>query len=177
MTLFGPQRNPRRAANRGVTLIEMLIVLAIIGLIAGVSYPSISSGLETARLVSASDAIAGFLNQAMNRADRRQQVVEVAILPEKRQLRMLSTQAGFEKTLDLPQGVRILAVHPESEARGLTERRFYFYPGGTVPGFSIELVNGKGRRRMVRVNPITGVPETIDRAAPPPANASKTGRR
>ena len=36
--------------RRGVTLVEMLIVVAIVGLIAGISFPAVSSGLESLRL-------------------------------------------------------------------------------------------------------------------------------
>ena len=33
-----------RATQRGITLLEMIVVVSIIGLIVGVSYPSISAG-------------------------------------------------------------------------------------------------------------------------------------
>ena len=36
--------------------------------------------------------------------------------------------------------------------------RFDLYPGGTVPGFGIQLINRKNVERIVRVDPITGVP-------------------
>lgn len=37
-------------------------------------------------------------------------------------------------------------------------RTFILYPGGTVPGFGIELINRRKVQRIVRVDPITGVP-------------------
>ena len=42
--------------RQGVTLLEMLIVVALIGLLAGISFPSVSAGLETLRLASAASA-------------------------------------------------------------------------------------------------------------------------
>jgi len=44
-------------------------------------------------------------------------------------------------------------------------------PGGTVPRIGIEIANRKGTRRLVRVDPMTGVPEvqpieTSQEAAP-----------
>src|ERR1700681_1370283 len=62
-----------RHTEKGVTLIEALIVVAIIAMIAAVSFPAVSSGLDTLRLRSASDSIVSFLNIALDHADRRQQ--------------------------------------------------------------------------------------------------------
>jgi len=83
--------NPAVAAIRcarknesGVTLIEALIVVALIALIAGLSYPAVSSGLDTLRLRSTSDAMVSFLNIALDHADRRQQAVEVIVSPRER---------------------------------------------------------------------------------------------
>jgi prepilin-type N-terminal cleavage/methylation domain-containing protein len=67
--------------RRGVTLIEMLIVMAVIALVAGLSYPPVSAGLDSLRLRSTSDAMIGFLNTALARAETRQQVVEILISP------------------------------------------------------------------------------------------------
>src|SRR5438132_8744055 len=58
--------------GKGVTLIEMMVVAAIIGLIAAISFPSASAGIESVRLVSATDSVATFLNGAVNRVERRQ---------------------------------------------------------------------------------------------------------
>ena len=66
---------------QGVTIVEMLIVVTIIGLIAGISFPAVTSGIDSLRLASASDSLASFLNGAMNRAERRQDVVEIAGKP------------------------------------------------------------------------------------------------
>ena len=55
--------------RRGVTLIEMLIVMAVIALVAGLVTPSVSAGLDSLRLRSTSDAMIGFLNTALARAE------------------------------------------------------------------------------------------------------------
>src|SRR4051794_3767542 len=74
------------APQSGVTLVELLIVMAIIGLMAGVSFPAISSGIDSIRLTQASDSLVTFLNGAVNRAERRQQAVALTIRPKEGKL-------------------------------------------------------------------------------------------
>jgi Tfp pilus assembly protein FimT len=58
---------------------EMMVVLAIIALIVGVSVPSTIAGLENIRLAAGARSVAAFMNIAANRAERRQQAVELSI--------------------------------------------------------------------------------------------------
>lgn len=150
---------------RGVTLVEMLIVVAIIGLIAGVTFPAISSGIDSLRLVSASDSLASFLNGALNRAERQQQVVEVVISPGSNTVSARSPGQRFSRSLTMPEGVTIASVLPPVPGEPGSPRGFLLLPGSTVPRIGIEIRNRKGARRVVRVNPMTGAPE-IQRLAP-----------
>jgi prepilin-type N-terminal cleavage/methylation domain-containing protein len=142
--------------RRGVTLIEMLIVVMIIGLIASVSFPAVSSGLDSLRLASASDSLVSFLNAGLNRAERRQEAVEVAISTRDNTLTL--TSASLSRKLEMTSGVTIEQVLPPLPEEIEGPRLFLLLPGGTVPRIGIEIVNRKGVRRIVRVNPMTGVP-------------------
>ena len=152
-----------RNYRSGVTLIEMLIVVAIVGLIAGVSFPAVSSGIDSLRLASASDALVSFLNGALNRAERRQQPVEVSISINENAVYLAST-SGLLRKLEMPAGVTIQGVWPRLPAEPEGPRRILLLPGGTAPQIGIEIRNRKGARRIVRVNPMTGIPE-IERLA------------
>ncbi len=155
MRRFGPAS--------GVTLIEMLIVVALVGLLAGVTFPSVSAGVDTMRLNSATGSASGLFNEALNRADRRQQVVELTISRSDRTLSLRSTEPGYEKKVTLPEGVSIRSITPELPQAEEGPRHFLLYPGGAVPRIGIELANTRNARRVVRLDPITGVPK-IERA-------------
>jgi prepilin-type N-terminal cleavage/methylation domain-containing protein len=144
--------------SRGITLIELLVVVAIIGVIAGVSFPSVSAGMEGIRLTTASDSIASFLNSASNRAIRREQVIEVAISRKENTLWMYSSEPGFEKKLEMPDGVAIQAIYPALTDEGEGPRRFLILPGSSAPRIGVQVVNRKGNARLVQLDPMTGFP-------------------
>jgi prepilin-type N-terminal cleavage/methylation domain-containing protein len=149
--------------QRGVTLIEMLIVMAIIALIAGMAAPSVSAGLDSLRMRSTSDAIVGFLNTALARSDTRQQVVEIVISPREGTLTATSSDHVFNKRLQITSPMKILSVQPALAADKedqVVPRRFLLYPGGTVPKITIEIANAQGRKRLISIDPVTGVPQS-----------------
>ena len=98
--------------QRGVTLIEMLIVVTIIAVVAAIAFPSVSAGLEGLRLTTASTSIVSFLNAGLNRAERRQEGVEIVVSIENNRLEMRSVDPNFSRTLDMPDSVRIERIHP-----------------------------------------------------------------
>jgi prepilin-type N-terminal cleavage/methylation domain-containing protein len=146
--------------QRGVTLLELLVVVTLIALLAGISYPSVASGVDSLRLRAASDGIVGFLNTAIDRAERRQQVIQVLISPRENVMIARSPDPEFSRRFELPDGVRILSVQPQAPTAPDEPRAFLLYPGGTVPPIGVEIGNQVGRRRMVRIDPITGVPRS-----------------
>jgi prepilin-type N-terminal cleavage/methylation domain-containing protein len=160
----GSGRTSCAPSDAGITLIEMLIVMALIALIAGLATPSISAGLDSLRLRSTSDAMIGFLNTALARADTRQQVVEILISPAEGTLTATSADHGFYKRLDVMSPIKILAIEPELAADVEDQnqtRRFLVYPGGSVPKIAIEIGNSRGRKRLVSIDPVTGVPQSV----------------
>lgn len=146
--------------NSGVTLIELLVVVGLISLMIGISFPAITSGIDSLRLNAAANGIVNFFDLGLSRAERRQQVVAITILKSRNSLEMYSSDPGFTRKLEMPEGVTISAVLPELEQQDDAPRTFLLYPGGTVPPFGVELVNRRNVQRIVRVDPITGVPRT-----------------
>ncbi len=143
---------PNKRRQAGVTLIEMMIVVMIIAIIAGVSFPAFTSGLSSVRLTSASGSAASFLTAAMNRVERREMPAAIVISPKENNLAMYTAASGdkAETALQMPQGVSI---------EGDEQRRFLLQPGGTFPRITLVLRNDKGARRSVKIDPATGVPD------------------
>jgi type II secretory pathway pseudopilin PulG len=136
----------------------MIVVLAIIGLMVGLSYPSMSAGLDSVRMSSATGTVASFLNAAVTHAQRRQQAVELVITPKTGNLQQISNEPGFLRELTLPDGIFVEAVLPNAEGPLEDVRRFMIMPGGAVPGIGIQLANKRGGHKIVRLDPMTGYP-------------------
>jgi len=134
--------------------------MVIMGLIAGISFPAVSAGIDGVRLATAAQSVAAFLNGALNRAERLQRPMEVVIAPRDNRLSLLSNEPGFLRELKLPDGVTLEAILPAVEGDGDSgsERRILFLPGGTVPAIGIQMANRHGARRIVRLDPMTGFP-------------------
>ena len=155
----GTQECVRHRAS-GVTLIEMVVVVGLISLMVGVSYPAITSGIDSLRLNAATNGVVSFRDYGLSRAERRQQMVEITILKGQSAIEMRSSERGFFRRLQMPDGVSIVRVFPAlpESADPDAVRNFFLYPGGTVPPLGLQLINRRKVQRVVRVDPITGVP-------------------
>jgi Tfp pilus assembly protein FimT len=141
----------------------MMMVVVIVAFIVGISFPAVTSGLESIRLRSSTDAVASFLNSALNRAERRQEPVELIISARENTLALRTADGRTQRQMELTGGVTIRDILPGTPQTNEKPRQFVVLPGGTPPAITVELANRRGERRRVRVDPITGAPE-IERA-------------
>ena len=134
--------NSRR---RGVTLIEMLVVVAILGVMTAIAYPSMTAGLDTLRVNAACDEIASALNAAVTHAERRSETVEI--------------HAGGHRFEIIAPSLRRRVALGEIECE---ERTLFIEPGGVAPGAPLIVRGPRGAIKSVRVDPITRVAEVRD---------------
>jgi len=132
--------------------------VSIVALVTAVMAPSMMAGLDGVRMASASDNVASFLNSAVNRVERRQQIMEVIISMKENKLVMMTNEPGFTRELKMPEGIVIEGVLPAQGSGSAEFRRLILMPGAAVPGIGIQLVNQHNNRRIVRLDPMTGYP-------------------
>ncbi len=139
----------------GITLIELLVAMAIAGMMVAIAYPSLTGGLDGIRLRTAGQSVAAFLNNAHGRAERDQAPVEVLIDPGRNQMSAQSLDGKWERAVNLAEGVRIAEVRPAAEPG---PRRFVILPGVPAPGVRVRLETFRGRSLVAGLDPVTGVP-------------------
>jgi prepilin-type N-terminal cleavage/methylation domain-containing protein len=144
-------RASRLTGAAGLSLIELLIVMAIVGLMLGVTYPNVTAGLDGIRLKTCVSRAGAFWAAARQRADRFQEVVQVTVDPAAGELRALAADSTWSDSYKLDPSIRVA---------GLKEPVSYLlYPGTPSPQFELFLETESGGRSGVRVNVLTGVPE------------------
>jgi general secretion pathway protein H len=137
--------------ERGFALIEILCVLAIIGLLAAIILPAIPRATSRARLESYAVATAALLKADRNAALRRQVLVTTEIDAAARSIR--SGVTG--RIIRLPDDVKLEAMLASRCADRNVGRSIDFFPSGMSCGGVIALAR-PGMGFEVRVNWLTG---------------------
>jgi general secretion pathway protein H len=144
-------RAKRDGSEAGFALIEILCVLAIIGMLAAIILPAIPRATSRARLESYAVETAALLKADRNTALRRHMQVATQIDAPSRLIRSGATG----RTLRLPQDVVVETMLASHCADRTTGRSIDFFPGGISCGGVIALVR-PGMGYEVRVNWLTG---------------------
>ena len=144
-------RAERESGERGFALIEMLCVLAIIGLLAAIILPAIPRATTRAKLESYAVQTAALLKADRNAALRRQVQVTTQIDAETRSIR--SGVTG--RVIQLPKDVLLDAMLASRCADRNAGRSIDFFPTGMSCGGVIALAR-PGMGFEVRVNWLTG---------------------
>jgi prepilin-type N-terminal cleavage/methylation domain-containing protein len=137
--------------RRGFTIVEMIIVLAIIGLAAAVSAPAFIDWSRDEASRAPADPLLGILESARRTSAQRGQRITVSIDPQTRLYRAWaggdpadSVAAG---TVELPPGARLVAQGGRA--------RFDFDPLGGAWGAPVR-ITGAGAELVVQVDRWTG---------------------
>jgi len=143
-------------------------VVALIAVMIGITFSAVGAGLESLRLREGAQDVVSAFNAALVRSERLQEPIQITISPARRLVETQSIVSEAGKKVELPDGVNFLHIVPfasgaaDSGGREQNDRTFIVYPDGSVPRISLELENRRGKRRLVSLDPITGVARETD---------------
>jgi general secretion pathway protein H len=146
----------RGTGQGGFALIEIVCVLAIIGMIAAVLLPSIPRATSRTRLEAYAVEAASILKMDRNAARSRRVPVATLVVAPARMIRSGSSS----RSIQLPRDVSIEAVTAANCPGGSGGQTIDFFPSGRSCGGTLALFI-PGMRYEVRVNWLTGGIEIV----------------
>jgi general secretion pathway protein H len=143
-------------AEQGFTLLEVVCVLAILAILAGLVFPLLPHTTSRARLESYAVATAALLKSDRNAALRRQIEIETEINAEKRLVRSGATG----RSLLIPDDVSFEALLSARCNRTLAGSGVTFFPSGMSCGGVVAL-SRSANSYEIRINWLTGGIEVV----------------
>ena len=122
-----------------MTLVELLVVLAIIGVILSISMPGLTGYAKRIRLKTTTRQLIGLLSLARSRAISSHEDHAVVVDAEQREARVVDTVSGeaLEQKLRWPQAMRI---DVQVGGKPAAEPHVLFRPTGGLSGRTVVLV-------------------------------------
>jgi general secretion pathway protein H len=143
--------------QRGYTLMEMMVVLALIAVAAALVVPSIARGYGNFELRLAATSVSTAFKQARTHAVYEARNYVVIFGPEQQRSRDIYIVRDDGKTAEhvtLSGNLRLLA----GQQRGVwTEelRPIHFFPDGRSDGMQLDMAGGNGHHLQLWLNPLT----------------------
>lgn len=137
--------------NSGFTLLELLLVLAIAGLMTAIAVPNLQPMLARMQLQSAVQDVASGLRYARGQA----------LISGRERTFLLDVEHHFyklsakHKSYGLPESVQLELFTAEQEIADDAAASIRFFPDGSSTGGRVTLT-ASGRKRWVDVNWLTG---------------------
>ena len=140
----------------GFTLIELIIVLFLVGIIAGLAGLYIGKDTGSLELKKFTKEVSAVMRSARNRAVSEKKIYCFVIDNDELMLRLFSEDTDYTNVTlimekEIPEELQVDLLGSGREAAYVE-----FFPGGSTTGGVIEITNMKGSRFLISVNRITG---------------------
>jgi len=122
--------------RRSFTFLEILFVIIIIGILAGVSFPALRRTYVDLQLDDCSRQLQAFMNYLDGRAVAEGTIIYLTIDPE--------GKAYWAQAKDSGSRIRSYSI-PSSIAVETDQQQMIFYPDGSIDPCTIKLISSEGR--------------------------------
>jgi type II secretory pathway component PulJ len=151
-------------SKKGFSLLELIVILMLVALAAGVVMPSFSRGLRGLEMLTAGRDLMTRMRHARSQAIAKQKIFRIILRKEEDETvpDYYVFADEFEQQIrkfDLPEGV---SVQAEQEF----PVRINFYANGRSSGGLFALKRETGREMRISVDPITGFPKVLKETQP-----------
>lgn len=167
--------------TRGLTFLEIMIVVVIVGVLMALALPNMSGPRESMALRGASRDIAAGGKLARQIAITQGSQTMLVLRPEDKKWQIIfdinredtkgkawawresRNISSDERERELPNRVEYAAFSAlDEKLDARQEQRIYFYPNGSSSGLAIQLRNGRGHTAVVDFDMPTGQPRVYD---------------
>ena len=146
-----------RGRARGVTLLELLIVLSLIGILVAMVVPMLGGGVSTTELKSSARQMAAALRLARSEALATRREHSVLVDLERRVFRV----EGDPREIALPRDVELKLFTAQSDLVSDKAGAIRFFPDGGSNGGRVTIAAGE-RKYEVDVDWLTGRVAILD---------------
>jgi prepilin-type N-terminal cleavage/methylation domain-containing protein len=136
----------KRHLRPAFTMVEMLIVIAVLGSIIAMALPNVNNTIRQRRVIAAASALSGDVDAAFSLAARQRRPVRVAYHAASGEIRVADRVTG---TVYRRRPLRLSSEY-HLDAVSMSPSSIDVYPNGVgSAGFSVNLTNGAFQRQIL----------------------------
>ncbi len=143
------------ARTRGITLLELLVVITLMAILGALVYPSFGTAISTLRLKGAARQLVSACRSAKWEAISKKKPYRLLVDLGKARVIVSDPSETVTREVDLPAGITITQAQKISEGQPSDASELLFFPNGTAEAGSILLRDSHGKELKVVVDYLT----------------------